>query len=128
MAAFDKKEARFKEGKEIVSWLARQNEFKVVITNLIFAEIANHLQNRIRHICRDKMEEIKSSPRIDILFDDQDSMDTGFEIFKQYDEIGYVDAITVFYFKRLRCKYIFSFDSGFDAIKGITRLISPPTF
>lgn len=46
-------------------------------------------------------------------------------IFRQYDELSFVDATIVAYMEREGIQYLFSFDDDFDVIEGITRLETP---
>jgi predicted nucleic acid-binding protein len=43
-------------------------------------------------------------------------------VFRQYDELSFVDATLAAYAQRSGVEYLYSFDSDFDAVDGLTRL------
>lgn len=125
-AAFDKTDGKHRLGKEIVSNLLKQDRYTIVISNLILAEVANHLTKHANDISRDAIQKIINDKKMKIVYDDGESSDKARLIFNKFRQLGYVDAVTAFFYKQLKCRYFISFDTDFNAISDITRLECAP--
>ncbi len=99
-----------------------------MITNLILAEVSNFLQRKATpEIGRSIVDAIINNDKNELYYDSDQYLDETLEIYKRIEKLGYVDASIVLFYKLLKCKYLISFDSNFDGIKGLIRVDNIPT-
>ena len=72
-------------------------------------------------ISRKILEEILYS-ELGMLKVEQSHLQLAYEIFKKYENLSFTDSTTVALMLDLGIKEIYSFDSDFDSVPGITRL------
>ncbi|MHC1623558.1 MAG: type II toxin-antitoxin system VapC family toxin [Candidatus Methanospirareceae archaeon] len=96
----------------------------LIISDFIVAEVLNFFNKRVGHKAAiECLNQLESNEffHIERITDEQYVM--GKDIyFRTYDRLSFVDALTLAYMKSNGIKHIYSFDSEFDGIKGITRL------
>ena len=110
-----------------MQWTDAQSEFSIVITNLILAEVSNFLQRKAApEIGRNFVDSIINDEKNELYYDSDTYLGETLEIYNRIKQLGYVDASIVLFYKLLKCRYIISFDSNFDVIKGLTRLDNIP--
>jgi len=127
IAAIAKKDEHHKEASKIIKWANQQTEYRIIVTNLILAEVANFLKRK-KYIkpAKELADLFTTNEKIDMYFDDEIISDIAIGLFKQMDRLSYVDANSVVFCRQLKCDYIISFDSDFDGIENIIRLIQIP--
>ncbi|NHI91372.1 MAG: PIN domain-containing protein [Candidatus Lokiarchaeota archaeon] len=127
IGAFVKRDQYHKKAKSIINWVNSQNKYKIIVTNLIMAEVANFLKRKNYGTPARKIVEIfNTDEKIDLYFDDEKMSEITVHLFNQYDRLSYVDANSIAFYWKLKCAYIFSFDSDFDGIRDIKRLENVP--
>jgi predicted nucleic acid-binding protein len=129
IASIFKGDQKHKHAKTIIKWAQKQDKYGIIITNLICAEVANFLTRKKKYKeAKEIVQMFKTHEKIDFYFDDETMSDHACEYFNKIDRIGYVDASIIAFYVQLKCKYILSFDSGFDGINNqIIRLENIPT-
>ena len=60
---------------------------------------------------------------IETIFMSENYFNATYHIFKMYDQLSFTDASIVVIMKNNQISYLYSFDSGFDSVKEIRRLI-----
>lgn len=102
------------------------NECPVIITDFILAEVLNFLHQKAGHDAAiETLEALESSENITIVRITDSQFSSGKALFAKYPRLSLVDALTVACMNDLGITEIYSFDSDFDGIAGITRLDHP---
>lgn len=97
-----------------------------VITDFILAEVINFLHQKAGHNAAvETLEILESSEMISLVRITDSQFSAGKALFTKYQRLSLVDALTVATMKDLSIGEIYSFDSDFDGIAGITRLDLP---
>ena len=101
-------------------------ESPAVISDFILAEVLNFLHQKAGHDAAvETLEVLESSENITIVRITDPQFSAGKAIFAKYPRLSLVDALTVACMKDLGLTEIYSFDSDFDGIPGITRMDRP---
>ncbi len=109
-----------------MQWIEKQKKYRILISNLILAEIANFITRKINYKKKEIINTIINNEKIDMYYDEEPISKKAIEIYKKFDPVGYVDATTAILYKLMKCDYLITFDSDFKLIKGITPLDSYP--
>lgn len=97
-----------------------------IITDFILAEVINFLHQKAGHLAAiETLEALESSENITVVRITDSQFSAGKAMFIKYPRLSLVDAMTVACMKDLGITEIYSFDSDFDGIAGITRLDQP---
>lgn len=97
-----------------------------IITDFILAEVINFLHQKAGHDAAvETLDALESSENISIVRITDSQFSAGKALFVKYPRLSLVDALTVACMKDLGVTAIYSFDSDFDGIAGITRLDRP---
>ena len=101
---------------------------QIYITDFILAEVINFLHHKAGHAAAvEALGALEDSDKIAIIRISDVQYASGRFWFEKYPRLSFVDALTVACLKDLGLHYIYSFDSDFDGIEGITRLVQPQT-
>lgn len=96
---------------------------KILITDYIIIETFNFLLRKTSSdIAQDTLTMFLTSKKIEILYNDAISMLASQQILSKYPILSLTDANIIFYTQIKKDFDIMSFDSGFDAVPGITRI------
>ena len=124
-----KNDSNHSKGVRILRWIQNENKkYKIIITNLILAEFANFIQNKAPPKSREIVNLLINNDKVKIIFDEDKLFEKTIDLYNKYQQFGYVDANTALFCTILKCDYLISFDSDFDAFKGVTRIDGPPKF
>ena len=97
-----------------------------IITDFILAEVLNFLHQKAGHDAAvETLEALESSENITIVRITDSQFSDGKALFAKYPRLSLVDALTVACMKELGITGIYSFDTDFDGIPGITRMDHP---
>lgn len=97
-----------------------------VVLSDVLEEVMNYLQARSGHgTAVETLDAIVESRGFEILFTAKRDFGGGRSLFRKYDQLSLTDAVIVATMQRLDVEYLYSFDDGFDGVKGITRLTTP---
>jgi predicted nucleic acid-binding protein len=92
----------------------------------VLEEVVNYLQARSGHeTAVETLDAIVESRGFDPHFTPKRDFSGGRSLFRKYDQLSLTDAVIVAAMERLDIEYLYSFDDGFDAVEGVTRLTTP---
>lgn len=95
------------------------------ITNYIVLETLNWIHARQHHeTAIETHARLTESAGFEIHQAAQKDFSRAVELFETYDELSFGDATIAAYMQREDLTYLYSFDAGFDAVDGLTRLAS----
>lgn len=96
---------------------------KAVVPSDVVEEILNYLQARATHpIAVETLDAIIESSGFEMIHTPKHDFDAGRSLFRKYEPLSLTDAIIVAFMQRTDLEYIYSFDDGFDAVDGLSRL------
>jgi uncharacterized protein len=102
------------------------NGCPVIITDFILAEVLNFLHQKAGHDAAvETLEAVEFSENITLVRITDPQFSSGKALFAKYSRLSLVDALTVACMNDLGITEIYSFDSDFDGVTGITRLARP---
>ena len=123
IAATFPKEKHHKEGKGIITSVETAALGKPVITDYILDEVVTFVRKRKSIAASiETLDAILYSPRLRFVKVDNRIFEAGIQLFRTYEKLSFTDAVSVATMRDLGIEIIYSFDSGFDGIPGITRL------
>ncbi len=124
-AAFPR-ERHHGEGRAIVTAIEDGVLGRPVFTDYVLDEVVTFIRER-----KGPGESIEAldvllySPHLRLVKVEERHLEAGLQLFRTYERLSLTDAVSVAVMRDLGIEYIFSFDSGFDGIPGVTRLTSP---
>jgi predicted nucleic acid-binding protein len=125
IAAFNKKDVHHQQGRLIISAVTDGKLVEPRITDYIFNEVVTYTRKKLGFEVSLKIANaLLDSSHVKMLVVDESMFMSSFHIFQKYDALSFTDANIVVVMKNLRLKWLYSFDSGFDGVKKITRLES----
>lgn len=100
----------------------------IYISDYIFNEVVTYIRKKIG--IKESLETANSmlnSYNLHFINIDEATLNASYHIFQHYDKLSFTDSSTVIIMKNLKISFLFSFDSGFDGIKDIIRLVEVNT-
>lgn len=96
------------------------------VTDYVVLETLNWIHGR-RHSrkARETYSRLNESAGFEIQDAAQKDFTRALELFERYDGLSFGDATIVAHMEREGIEYLYSFDDGFDAVEGLTRLETP---
>lgn len=123
IAATFPKEKHHKEGRAILTSIEKGALGKPMITDYILDEVITFVRKRKSIAASiETLDAILCSPRLRLVKVDTRIFEAGIQLFKTYERLSFTDAVSVATMRDSGIETIYSFDSGFDGIPGITRL------
>ena len=96
-----------------------------IVTNYVVAETLNLATTKLSpEAATDLLNRLVAGSHFNITQTAQTDFNAAQPIFRQYDQLSFVDSILVAYMQRADIEYLYSFDDDFDAIDDVTRLAS----
>lgn len=93
------------------------------VFDTVLEEVINYLQARSTHeVAVRTLDAIIESNGFEIVRTEKSDFDAGRSLFRQYQSLSLTDGIIAAAMNRRNVEYLYSFDDGFDAVDGITRL------
>lgn len=127
-AAFPK-ERHHKEGRAIVTAIEDGTLGKPSFTDYILDELVTFIRRKRgpaeSNVALDVMI---YSPHLSFVKVEDHHFEAGLQLFRTYERLSLTDAVSVAVMRDLDTEFIFSFDSGFDGIPGITKLTAVEGF
>ena len=124
IAAFNKKDEHHAVASKIISHLLQDQSRKVYISDYVFDEVTTYIRKKISPEASILVAEaMLDSLLIETIFMSEKYFNATYHIFKMYDQLSFTDASIVVIMKNNQISYLYSFDSGFDSVKEIRRLI-----
>jgi len=126
IAAYFPREAHHRDAKEIITALQTQRIRGAFITDYILDEIVTFVRRRAGVEASNRvLDNLLASANLELLKVNKTHLEAGIALFKRYDRLSFTDAITVAVMKDQGIDLIYSFDSGFDSVPGIVRIVKP---
>lgn len=126
IAAFFPREIHHLQGKEIITALENRQIRQGFITDYILDEVVTLARRRGGvNASNQILDTLLGSPHLEIFKVNQNHFEAGIAFFKRYDQLSFTDAVTVAVMKDQAINIIYSFDTGFDTVPGIVRMINP---
>lgn len=89
----------------------------------VLEEVIHYLQARSTHdVAVETFDALIESSGIEIGYTPKVDFDAGRSLFRRYESLSLTDSIIVASMTNHKIEYLYSFDEGFDAGDGITRL------
>lgn len=96
------------------------------VIDYVLGETLNGVVRNISHASAvDYLDRIEANDRFEVSRLTGDAFATGKEVFRRHRGLSLVDGLIVGYLRDRGLEYLYSFDSGFDGIDGVTRLSTP---
>jgi predicted nucleic acid-binding protein len=94
-----------------------------IVTNYILAETLNLVRERLGPgPATEMLDRLVEGAHFDISHAPRADFTAGQALFRQYDDLSFVDATIAADMQREGIEYLYSFDDGFDGVEGVTRL------
>jgi len=108
----------------IVKSIADGKLSNVVISDYVFDEVVTYIQKKIGSAESSQISQLMiDSPRIKILFMNENIFNATYHVFRSYRQLSFTDASIIVMMKNNNINYIFSFDKNFDGIHDISRIV-----
>jgi len=96
---------------------------EALITNYALAETLNLTREKLGpDAANGLLDRLIEGSHFEVVHAPKADFNAAQALFRQYDELSFVDATIVAYMERKDLGYLYSFDTDFDAINGLTRL------
>ena len=95
---------------------------RAYVTDYIILETVNHLLRKTTfETAKETLEMFLRSPRITSLYNEENTFRQTQDLFDRHSGLSITDANIVLHMLRLKERTLFSFDSGFDGVRQISR-------
>lgn len=122
-AAFQRRDEFHETGLSIVRDADRDALPQLVVLDFVLAETMNALTRQLApDDARRALEMVEESVGFEIVRTSNAVWSVGLATYRRIDQLSLVDAMLVAYSRTHDCSYLYSFDTGFDGVAGLTRL------
>ena len=112
-----------KESAHIINRFIKKEIKKATVTDHIILESVNFILRKGGfEAALETLEIFENHERIEVINVDEINFARASSIFRKYPGLSITDASTVAVMQEFKIKHIYTFDKGFDKIKGIVRL------
>ncbi|MFQ5759264.1 MAG: type II toxin-antitoxin system VapC family toxin [Candidatus Bathyarchaeia archaeon] len=126
IAAYFPKEVHHQDAKEIITAIQTQQVRRALITDYILDETVTFIRKKTgAEVSNIVLDTLLGSPNLDLLKVNKKHFEAGIAFFKRYDQLSFTDATTVAVMKDKGINLIYSFDSDFDTVPEIVRMVKP---
>lgn len=126
IAAAFPRERHHGEGRAIIASAERGALGRPVITDYVLDEVVTFIRRKGGvKASIEALDALLYSPRLRLVKVEGRHLETAIQLFRTYERLSFTDAVSVAVMRDLGTEVIFSFDSGFDGIPGVTRLTVP---
>lgn len=109
--------------REIIRGVDHGTLPETVVTNYVVAETLNLTRERLGpETATDMLDRLIEGAHFEVTHAPQADFTAAQALFRRYSGLSFVDATLVAYMQRKDVDYLYSFDDGFDAVDGLTRL------
>lgn len=89
----------------------------------VLEEVINYLQARSSHaVAVQTLDALIESSGFEIVHTPKRDVDAGRSLFRTHESLSLTDAVIAASMRRRDLEYLYSFDDGFDAVDGISRI------
>ena len=121
-AAFPR-ERHHEEGRAVVMAIEDGVVGRPVFTDYILDELVTFIRRRKGpEESNEALDVMLYSPSLSFVKVEDRHFEAGLQLFRTYERLSLTDAVSVAVMRDRGIGFIFSFDSGFDGIPGITRI------
>jgi len=111
---------------EIVRGIDHGDLPEAIVTEYVVAEALNLVRERLGpDAANGLLGRLVEGAHFEITHVPQADFTAAQGIFRRYPALSFVDATIVAYLRRTDREFLYSFDGGFDAVEGVTRLTTP---
>lgn len=123
IAASNPKDIHHTKATSVLKSLLKGELGRVLITSLIFNEVATYIRRKIgQKQSVEAAEMLLDSKHVEIVHINEHTFNAAYHMFERYPELSYTDAASVTIMKDRGIRQIISFDKGFDGVRDIVRL------
>ncbi len=127
IGAFNPRDRYHERAKPIVEAVSGGELGRALISDHIFGEVTTYLRRKVGpERSAGVGEAMLDSPHLETVFVDEDVFNAAHHIFRRYRQLSFADAVSVVIIRESKSPGIFSFDSGFDAVRDVRRLDGLP--
>jgi hypothetical protein len=109
--------------REIVTAVDHGELPDVVVTNYVVAETLNLTREKIGpELANGMLDRLIQGTHFDIAHSPKTDFNAAQALFRQHQELSFVDATTAAFMNRKSVRFLYTFDDDFDAVDGVTRL------
>lgn len=125
-AAADRSDARHGDALPILRGVDDGSLPEGTVVDFVLGETLNGVVRNLSHSSAvDYLDRIETNDRFEVGRLTADAFATGKEVFRHHPRLSLVDGLVVGFMRDRNLEYLYSFDSGFDGIEGVTRLTTP---
>lgn len=122
IGAFSERDQYREISKSIFDYNSKGNIKKIYLTDYVLLETINFLLRKEEfNTASFVLNLFLQSERIEIVYVDELMLQDIKNLFEKYRDLSLTDCSIIALMKEKGIKYLFSFDSGFDKVKGIIR-------
>lgn len=122
-AAFHRRDEAHDTGLSVVRGADRDELPRLTVLDFVLAETMNALTRQlVPDDARRALEMLETSVGFDLVRTSNAVWSRGLATYRDIDRLSLVDAVLVAFCGEHGCRYLYSFDTGFDSIEGVTRL------
>jgi len=126
IAAYFPREVHHQDGKEVIAAIESQRIREALITDYILDETVTFVRRRAGVEASNRvLDTLLGSANLKFMKIEKTHLEAGIAFFKRYDTLSFTDATTVAVMKDQGIDLIYSFDSGFDSVPGVVRVVKP---
>lgn len=97
-------------------------DVSAILTDYVVAETLNLTHQKIGHdVAVDLFDRINDNSNIRVVHAPQQDYHGAIELFREYNDLSFVDASIVAYMQRADIETLYSFDTDFDAVDDVRR-------
>lgn len=94
-----------------------------IVTNYVVAETLNLIGEKLSPaVANGMLDRLIEGAHFELTQAPKTDFTAAQSLFRQYDELSFIDATIAAYMRRDGIEYLYSFDDDFDAVEEITRL------
>lgn len=110
-------------GRRVVEQIDRGELPTGVVLRDVLEEVVNYLQARSGHATAvETLDALVESKGFELADAPKRDFDAGRSLFRTHEPLSLTDAVIVAAMRRRGIDYLYSFDTGFDAVDDVTRL------
>ena len=129
IAYFNRRDSFHQVALSIIPFVLEQKNTIVYISDYVIDEVVTYIRKKIGP--KESIEAavaLLDSNLITVLYNDSQNVMATYHIFSMFPRLSFTDANNIAWMRKEQIPIIFSFDSGFDGIPHITRLMKVPEF
>lgn len=120
--AIDESDAHHDGAREILLAVDGGSIGPVHVSDYVVAETLSLAHSRLGHeIAVELLDRLNDNSHIEVIHSPQQEYHGSIEVFREYQNLSFIDASIVAYMERAEIETLYSFDTDFDAVDGVQR-------